>query len=499
MRRRDDGSLPIAMLLTLVALSLSTLVLDSVVRQTVLARTEIARAEALNAAQSGLDVGMAHIRSANDGTVAGVLSKLPCASLAGTVTSVLRGSYSVSVRYYAQDPQGQPASWLSGASRITCAPSQGVARTPAYALLSSVGSYSAGLGATVSRTLTAVYTFRTTNQSIPGGMIHVYRANTSETDLCLDAGSATPASGTAVTLQTCSPGLAAQNFAYDNKLRILLLSSRTTALPVGVCLDSATPHAVGNPVVVANCTTPTVQARQQWSINDSANFEGTTNGSSLDGFCFNAKFPGVEGSPVVLGSGSNCRRSYNSTQSFFPDATVGPGAAGPTNSQLVNLEQFGRCLDVTDQNVNQSFLIAWPCKQAPDPTYVAWNQKWTMPANGVSGQVVTKPGAQYCLRSPLLVGVGQYVRVVSCGTGGAALQWTRREADDSYPLSYTLVDSAGHCLSTTDPDANPPDLFNTGQRVTKIVVAACDGSARQKWNAPVTELQASPLKGVHED
>jgi hypothetical protein len=40
----------------------------------------------------------------------------------------------------------------------------------------------------------------------------------------------------------------------------------------------------------------------------------------------------------------------------------------------VNYQQFGRCLDVTGQNVSATHLIAYPCKQNPLATAVAWNE-----------------------------------------------------------------------------------------------------------------------------
>ena len=46
--------------------------------------------------------------------------------------------------------------------------------------------------------------------------------------------------------------------------------------------------------------------------------------------------------------------------------------------QLVNYQQFSRCLDVTNHLWNSDYMIVWFCKQAPDGT-VPWNQKWTLP------------------------------------------------------------------------------------------------------------------------
>lgn len=511
--RNDTGSLPVAMLLALVALSLSTLIFGTVLNQNTITRSEAARGAALNAAQTGIDVGLAQIRAANDGAGAGVLSRLPCTAMTGAaeLATPKSATYRVQVRYYAEDPQNQTEPWLT-TKAITCIPGGGTARTPVYALIQSLGEYPTNASAAcvpaaqTCRSLAATYTFRLSNENIPGGQIHAYRAATGDPDLCFDAGSGSPAVSTVVTLQTCSPGDGAQTWAYNTNLTLTLVSSKTELLPLGLCLDAGKPHAAGKPVALQRCSS-TTQPQQQWSINDSGNFEGTTDGSALDGYCFNAESPGQRASRVVLGSASdgNCRRSYNARQSFFPDASVGPGAAGAAVGQLVDLKQFGRCLDVTDQNVNASFLIAWACKQAPIAANVAWNQRWSTPklsdaAAGVQGLVTTNRGGLYCLRSPLVPGAGRYVRIVGCtaSTTAAEVQWTLFGNTADYAASYTLVDSAGYCLSPTDPDANPPDLFSAGQQVSKVTVAVCDGSPLQKWNAPVSSLQARPLKGLNE-
>src|SRR4051812_41497850 len=232
--------------------------------------------------------------------------------------------------------------------------------------------------------------------------------------------------------------------------------------------------------------------QQQWSMNDSANFEGTANGSSLDGFCFNAQSPGSVGSFVILGSTGTgtCHGGYDTRQNFLPESTVGAGAAGAANNQLVNLDQFGRCLDVTEQDVNYGYLIVWPCKQAPNPALVSWNQKWTIPSTP-GGLITTNPGSLYCLQSPGVV--GQYPTLVAC-PGNASTrseyQWTVTGNTGTYATSYRIVDGYGRCLAPTDPTATPADLYPNGQQVSKLVVTTCDAATRQKWNAPADAMKA---------
>ena len=68
----------------------------------------------------------------------------------------------------------------------------------------------------------------------------------------------------------------------------------------------------------------------------------------------------------------------------------------------------------------------------------------------------------------------------------------------TYATSYRLADGYGNCLTATDPGATPADLYPGGRQISKLVVAACDGNARQKWNAPPGALHALPLIDVAE-
>jgi hypothetical protein len=512
--RDDQGSLPMALLLTLVGMMLSALLVPMVVNQIRTTRLDTHRVHALGAAQTGLDVALGHIRAANDGAGNGVLLSLPCGPLTGSVGAGGTARYQVTIAYYDADPRGHTdSSWLT-AHAITCYSGGGADSTPAYALMVSTGTDEAtgAFGSVARRTLQGTYTFTTSNKNIAGGLIHVYKTATS-TDLCLDAGSGSPAAGTNVQMKACSSGSSQQKFAYKSNLNLVLVASVTTSLPLGMCLDAGTPQAAGKVVAFQACAA-TTKPQQQWSFNDNANFEGTADGSSLDGFCFNVQSPNVSGSFVVLAArgASKCYGSYDNVQSFSPDAAVGAGAAGiATDSsgsiQLVNFKQFGRCLDVTNQDVNYAYLIAWPCKQAPSMSNVTWNQKWLLPtiasgsSSGTGKITTTKSPTAYCLKSPLSTASAQYVVIVSCPTGTlpANLSWTVYTDTGTYATSYRIIDSSGYCLQPTDPSANPADLFASGQQISKIVVAVCSSSTLQKWNAPPNILPSPPLKDLGEN
>lgn len=513
MRRRpvrgeDSGVLTLAILLIVVGMMTSALMLPTVLRQVSDTRVNVQRVHALHAAQAGLDVAIGHIRLANDGNGNGVLAQLPCGPFTGAVSAAGTERYLVYVDYFGTDPAGRSDAWIA-ANRITCISGGGTTVTPAFALLRAQGTDTAtgSFGTVSTRQLAGTYTFQTTNQNVVGGLIHVYKTATS-TDLCMDAGATSPAAGTNVQMQPCTAGSSKQKFAYNQNLTLVLVASKTTTLPLGMCLDAGTPHAVGNLVQFQPCTATTI-AQQQWSINDSANFEGTSNGTTLDGYCFNVQNPNVAGSFLILGSTgtSKCRKSYDNIENFQPEAAVGAGAAGAATGQLVNFAEFGRCLDVTDQNVGSAFLIAWPCKQTPNPALITWNQKWALPAiatgdTSASGKIYTSPSAgPYCLTSPLSTASGQYVKVLPCPTSGTLplnMTWTVYANTGVYTTSYRIVDSNGYCLAPTDPDAASPDFFSKGQQISKSVVATCNGSKLQKWNAPPNILDALALKDLTE-
>jgi hypothetical protein len=507
-RRRladDTGSLPMALLLSLVAMSLSALLTPMVLGQVGATRLDARRVHALHAAQSGLDIALGQIRAADDGAGNGQLNKLPCGPFTGKVGGGT-ARYRVTIDYFAINPQGRDDAWIA-LNRMKCESTGTLTATPTYALFRAQGTDSAtgGWTSVPSRWLRGTYTFRTTNENIAGGLIHVYKTPSS-TDLCMDGGSGAPAAGTNLQMRPCNPGAINQMFAYNANLTIVLVTSKTPAMPLGMCLDAGNPANNGNVVQFQPCG-PATKIQQQWSINDSANLEGAVNtagGLALSGRCFNVQSPNVPGSLVVLGA---CGGAYNNIRTFSAEAPVGAGAAGKSSGQVVNFSQFGRCIDVTEFNVNYGYLIVWPCKQAPDPSKVGWNQKWTTPAvdpttGAGTGQITTtntSTGVKYCLRSPGSTVPGMYVTVIPCpGITTPEVTWTVSEKTDSYATSYTAVDYRGKCLSPTDPTETPPDFYPKGLEISKIVVADCDGSTLQKWNAPANILQPLPLRDITE-
>lgn len=530
----DRGSLPMALLLIMVGMALAAALLPTMIVQDRATVFDGSRLDNLAAAQAGVDAVVGKIRAStttdSSGTVSGNAAGLPCTTatnpIAGPVNSVGRARYSAVVSYYTVDPVANP-----NATPMKCVTGYGTYDTttgvfvPSYAQITSRGTdgttATSTTGASIGRTITSTYLFKVSNVNILNGQIRLYPSGS--TNYCIDAGQAVPAIGAAVVMQPCStstPPLAQQLFAYRSDLTIQLSSSVTTANPNGLCLDfntgttnPAPAGAAGNPVRLSQCLavgSSNVPYSQQWSYNDNGGFTASKSDSAstgnLSGQCM-AVGPQTVGASVVLaacGDGST-------TQYWLPAPSVGAG--GAVYPQLINYQQFGRCLDISGQDVRADKEIAYPCKQNPQlpyPTAVLWNQKFTYDPQTQFLYTTYPNGTKYCLYS--VETEGGFVRLTQCSNPAwistqndgvtstgvptpslAQLQWTNpgntitnpsNATATPYPQRYTFVDAstdATRCLSIADPTgvANPV----IGGQWDYITTAACNGSTAQKWNA----------------
>jgi hypothetical protein len=144
----DGGSMPLAVLLTVVAMGLSALLASMVRSEIVLTRADTQRLQALSAAQAGLDVALAHILATTDGATHTVfdLTALPWprGTFAGAAGGTGSGEYTATVSYFKTDPQGPGPIAATTFAEIR------------FALISATGDDGAG---GTGRTLTATYTF----------------------------------------------------------------------------------------------------------------------------------------------------------------------------------------------------------------------------------------------------------------------------------------------------------------------------------------------------
>jgi hypothetical protein len=489
--RSERGSMPMALLVTLVALSLSAALMPLVINQVSNTRTVTARTDALQAAQAGIDVALGQLRAAGT-TAGGDLESLPPCTMTGA--SLSGSGYRVVIVYYRLADDGAP-------TPQTCPPTD----VPVTALLTSTGGPAGGAltaGARGTRTIESTYTFQTSNENISGGAIQL--ASPTVAPLCMDAGAnAFPDAGSRVKVQLCKAGGSSdQRFAYTTDLNIKVVGSETATAPTGMCLDAPYPRALWDVVSFQPCLG--LSARQQWSLNDSSNFASTReNEAKLGDFCLDLTDAnaGMPNSDIVLGkcgSGSN-RRIWR------PQPGVGAGMSSAATDQMVNFKQFSRCLDVTNFVPTSSYMIVWFCKQAPNGV-PPWNQAWEVLPAGAGPltkrirTIDTKTGLGYCLRTPASVAAGQYATLSECGETDVLtdpnLIWTVYGDTGVYASSYRIVDSYGLCLTPTDLTASPADTHTDG--TAKVKVATCNSSELQKWNAPADLNQPLPLTNTTE-
>lgn len=554
-RRNDAGSMPLAMLVTLVGVTLSAGLGGVVVDQFHQSQRLADRVAAVDAAQAGLDAGLKAIRDTYSVTGA-LLNKLPCGVLTppsdltknpfaalGKSTSATP-TYSTTVGYFLTNPSNlvsklEPLGPLTNINSLTSTPLKdvlagvtgvvksvadeaGVANAlsnaigcvggvlttvPLYGLLRSEGKVG-----TTKRVLYATYTFHTSEDNIPGGRIVMSASNVS-TKLCLGARTATPKPGDDVIAVACTVSDDQALFIYPNNLSLVLANSRTptqvnklTGLPLnssggqtynyGLCI-TATTYTVNAPVKFQECVSPKFPT-QQWNYEVNAQTYYANDGlTGANRFCLNADTAAVD-SKIVLRK--SCGSANSNQRSFVPEALVGPGGAGPKSKQLVSTQEVGRCLDLTNENVNNSVqaLITYPCKQS-FISNVYWNHKWISPtilapAYKATGQISTQPPGlePYCLKSPGVANA--FVWVAKCSGNGTNLKWTVYEDAPTYKESYQIVDQFGLCLM---PAGSLGAQYKYSGLWSEVIVATCNGQEIQKWNMP-TSVTPTPLTAVKE-
>jgi len=527
-------------------------------------------------------------------------------------------TYSVSMTYYIEDPTGQSEQWLQvwdptsapNGHGMRCQVPDGTylpqgppsapstcptgytcngpawntspAMTPSYVRITSTGSDGHG-----ERTLRATYKVQTTNANVSGGTIYIYPSG--GTNYCIAATSAVPAYGTPVHLKACKSATQPrqeQLWAYQSDLSIQLVSSVSTTNPNGLCLTDDTVYQAPatitkngvtqtNPAAIAENNGDSIALEQcapvgsapwyqQWSVDGNANLRGATppspvtktGGININSLCI---YVGSQADNVGLTVSSTCGSGgvtdVNRTWVESPD--VGAGTAGPDVGDVVNFQQFARCLDVTNQKVDgtwtpppsssndannaggNNYLIAYTCKQNPNKK-LDWNQVFIYQPSTLHW--VTCPGAAqgwnsisscsgsltpYCLSSPLTAipenephtspaagtkyngsYYGPYVTVVKCSTCPAThdandnCMWTQYGGADQdgnpqpVGVKYTIQDARDNCMDVTSGTGD----LHVGQ-YSKVIVATCSTdpatAKSQEWNG-AADVQTPIVQGYTE-
>lgn len=502
--REQGAAMVTALIAIMLTATMSILMLGVITSQVMPTSFLRASSQTIFAAEAGVNAVLGQIRTAegaaNFGVIYGDTTLLPCTASGPVDGSGTTLRYEATVQYFTEDPTGRSAAWIA-ANAVGCVAGSGPVVDPTYALLTStgVGEDVVGLSADAGdRVVSAVYEFQVTNNNIPGGLIYNFDADVNKSGkYCLQADNAIAGAFVRyVPAVDCGTDDSRQLWIYSNSYQIKLASTTLPSLyPAGpLCIEGPTTPSAALPqrVILQQCEPPTAAARwnQLFSWEGGANFRGEL--STITNY-----------SDIVLSTGSASVTSGSYLQawdqdgdrqewvSFTPDPRVGAGAAGYNTHQIVNYLEFGRCFDVTDEDVDSLFMIAYPCKQDPSPggTLLFWNHKWfyTEPAGAIGSlgpqQIYVRQynddARKYCLVSPGTD--GGYVTLDPCSGSAASQRWTRNADTGDYATSYTLVDSSGRCASLGG-------LFDTW---SKITTATCNAGLGQKWNAPASTISAS--------
>lgn len=500
-----------ALLAILVTAMFAIVMLGVILSQTMPTQLQQATTRTVFAAEAGVNAVVGQLRNAQNGPdgagkIFGVRKLLPCTS-AGKVTSGGTAlAYSADIWYYTQDPTHQTLAWQqSAANRLTCTPGAGPSQDPTHALIRSTaaGLVVQNAVGNVARTIEVVYAFQITNTNIPGGFIKTSDPNKPNDPprFCLQADSADPGAFIRyVDKAYCIDGSANQQnqmWVYNTSYEIVLAA---TTLPsyVGspLCISGvADPHLTATKVTLQVCDP--ANTAELWSYGESYTWQGQNNPLTA-GKSIYYLTSGVEGS-VSAGSYLQMMSLTGRTQGewsrFSPDARVGAGPAGFNTHQIVNYEEFGRCADVTGQDLGDAQMISYPCKQDPNPDQkqLLWNHKWYYAQNlndeGSKGpqQITVKyndVNPPYCLRSA--GGGGGFVTFsTTCTTTDPHFQWTRygHITGASYAEMYLFKDGYGNCLDLGPSYNNPLSANAKNLEYSTLVTTPCNGKPSQKWNA----------------
>ena len=494
-RGRQDAesgmALMTAVLLIMIVGALSVLMLGLVVAQVKPTLFNAKNSRTIVAAEAGIDAALSQMRSATSvdaitHKTLGDPRKLPCTVQGPVDAASVDLVYNVTLTYFDEDPKGRDDAWRT-LNKLVCGAS-GLTVAPSFAVISSEG-LDAGVPGRAStsgdRTLETVYTFQIENNNIDGGAIYSYG-----NAFCLQADGQTVGSKISyVSAELCRTDDPRRLWSWKDDYKIHL---SVTDLEGGtpLCITGR-PTSGSVEATLQFCAG--VDSKQLFSWHGGALWKVQNDGNTnYSGYCLgtgSATNSDPTGRKLMVGAcGSNVTWS-----SFDPDARVGAAKASAATHQIVNFLEFGRCFDVTDEQVGKAFMIVYPCKQDPSSGggNLAWNHMWFYdePVNktGSSAKqniyvLQNKSSSQkYCLQTPSLTANPAYV-TLSTNCTSEDSKWTRDADTGTYATSWQLRDRYDRCMSIGP---------KWGSWSTIVVDADCTGEPAQKWNAPPTAQNAS--------
>ncbi len=528
-RPDEQGSVILVMIFLLfISIVVMTMTTDAIA-QINLSGNLTVRNDHLQAALAGDQAAIAEIRAAASAGQVQV-ADLPCTTVDGQTNTSGGSSYSATVQYYAVDAAGV-------STPVGCDPGLGPTISAGQYLTSAVVTSCAPLGACPTdskaatsplwRRVVSTYTFETDNANVPGGLI--YGDDQKDCLVATSDGGASDSYTLDVTT-SCAPGnplSTLEDFQYTQQWNLEIQIDGSD-----YCVqdpeDTAAP-GVDPTLPLGSCTDTAVD---QWGVNDDSGIQGVSASDSPAGqpnsWCLGDPLAGqgatVGGQaatePAVLNS---CTAAAGATSyDWLMSASVGSGGAQPakgqligSSDQLVNYQEFGRCLDMTNQDLTYPYLIDYTCKQFPDVgDFPIWNQRWcfdqlspqgSSPQIGILYTVYLQTNCasttdRYCLKDAsgtATQSAQNWVTLTACDSSdfslsSTSLLWGAWDDTGGALHDYTWTDSSGYCL-----EANPNNPFDGAYSYSTIQVDTCNGSYLQKWNAPPS-LNNSQISNTHE-
>lgn len=481
--RRDTGSaLLMSVLFTVFAGGVLLVLLAVLLSQVQSIRFAQKNTRTGYAAQAGIQSALSVLRSNTKVVSVGAtpVTYGDPTALPGTLSGNVDGAagsdltYHVTLQYFRQSPSGRSDAWRA-ANALPVPLSSDPALQPRYVRIVSEGRDAAlgELGDVGDRTIAALYTFTTTNINIAGGLIR-----STDGTRCLHAASATVgATMTMTPISGCTDDVL-DLWVYDIDYRLKLASTLTAAqvlcitgqqwVGAAATTTSATVTATLQPCAATNAA---AYGNQLWSWDAPESWVAQNSQNTAR----SNRWLGLTGTTLVEKVGSG--------KLFDPAPSVGAGAASHTTNQIVNYAEFGRCMDVTEENISKAYMIVYPCKQDPTGTgaNLLWNHKWTYAEPvGASTQAaaqtirVVRSGTTYCLMRQAAP-TNTDVRFTVCSASSDTFVRSTSTGDPLTSYTFRYAGDTTRCL-TAVPEP--------GQQWSHIRLLPCNGSSAQKWNAP---------------
>lgn len=496
MANPDDGFAMLSVVMLLIVMTVLSLVVLAVVLSQVNPTLFTEKnARTLTAAQAGLDAAASQVRNAvsddGSGRDMGDIHKLPC-TVQGTVDGTGgETSYIANIQYFVEDPAGQDQEWRDDEA-LTCYTGTGinggVRAVPRYALITSEGfdATSTTQVGRADRVVEATYVFQLTTRKVSGGMILDDNSN-----FCLVAASASVGANIYyrnITSADCQDQTDFNSWTWADDYMIHL-SANDLDGKIPLCLSG---RASGSAIIYMTLQVCTTSTQDPLGQRFSWTGDHTWRGQNASNTALAATY--IVNQDSSVGAGDRLSVTNASTyKSITPLPAVGKGNASYLTNQVVNYQQFGRCLDVTNASITYAFMIAYPCKQDPSGNGAFdWNHKWfyNEVADGqasVATQIKVNNGSEYCLittSSNTNVGnnpTGSFMAprfVTSSNNADCSsnnTRWTRYGYSTDPNVAYTIQDRNGRCLATSQNSAR----YN---QWSIIIVTTCNGNESQKWN-----------------